>query len=322
MQSQTHPALALGVDVGATKILVGTVDRGGRVHRSERYAMDRNSTEAALASLRGAIAGFLADGGTDGIVGVGFGLPGLTDSATGTWVNCTNVPIPSPVPLAAEMMERYGLRAYLDNDVHAATTAEIAFGVGRSARHFIYLNVGTGIAAGVVADGRLIRGALNYAGEAGHMMVEPLGVLCTCGQRGCLEATSSGGGIIAQAKETALADPTSSLYEAATSGRLTSTLVFAAADAGDAVASGVATRALFGLCYGITSLANLLNPEIIVVGGGVFADGWLLPRLQKFVGTYALRNVRRSLRGIVPSELLVDQVGLLGAASLAWEHES
>jgi glucokinase len=232
-----------------------------------------------------------------------------------------NMHIRTPVPLAAQILARHGLPAYLDNDVHAATTAELRFGAGRSASEFIYLNVGTGIAAGVVTHGRLVRGASNYAGEIGHLVVEPAGVPCMCGQRGCLEPTASGGGIVEQATARALADAASLLHVGALAGTLTAHDVFAAADAGDPAAGDIAGRAMRALGNTLVGLVNLLNPELVVVGGGVFGDGWLLPRLRDHVTTYALRNAVRALRGIIPSELSIDQVGLLGAASLAWERQ-
>lgn len=318
--SQAEP-VAVGVDVGATKVLVGCVGRDGLVRASRRYPMNRESQAATLDSIHSAVEDFL------GLVpcrlqpvGIGVGLVGLTDPATGTWLHSMNLSIRVPVPLAARLHDRHGLPVAVDNDVHAATLAELRLGAGRRARDFVYVGVGTGVAAGLVCNGQLVRGSSNYAGELGHTVVEPEGDPCQCGRRGCLEPIASGGGMIAHV-EARLADyPASPLWEPARRGELTSAVIFRACDAGDALATSVTNRAVRALGIALTNLVNLLNPELIVLGGGVVADGWLIPRLRDYVAANALRNAYRGLRGVEPSELSADLVGLLGAAALAWER--
>jgi glucokinase len=313
-------SVVVGVDVGGTKILVGFVDRSGHILRATPYPMDRTSQVTSLDSISAALDRFLAapwDGSAP--QALGFGLVGHTDPSSRTWMHSTNIPIGTPVAMDAAFGERYGLPVALDNDVHAATQAELQWGAGMEAANFIYLNVGTGIAAGLICGGQLVRGAANYAGEMGHMVVEPGGDPCLCGGRGCLEPIASGGGILAHVRARLASYPESPLNRVAAQGNLTASTVFQAADAGDPLATAVAQRAVQGLSTALVSLVNLLNPGLIVVGGGVFKDGWLLPRLRDHVTTASVPIAARALRAIVPSPLAVDQVGLLGAASLAWE---
>jgi glucokinase len=315
-KSGKTPAV-IGVDVGGTKVLAGCVDRAGRVLAEHRSAMDRSTRETTLASIQLALDVFLAEWSGPAPLAVGIGLVGQTDPASGTWVGAMNLPIDSPVPLAAQVAQRCGLPAALDNDVHAATLAELRWGIGREADNFIYINVGTGIAAGFVFNGQLVRGAGNYAGELGHLFVEPGGPKCVCGRRGCLEPVASGAGILQGVRDQLRAWPDSSLSKADSA--LTTASVFQAADAGDPLAVSVSGRAVRALATALTGLVDILNPAWIVYGGGTLADGWLMDRVRAEIETRALPAARRSLQGIVPSQLDPARVGLLGAACLAWD---
>lgn len=153
------------------------------------------------------------------------------------------------------------------------------------------------------------------------MAVEPDGDLCgQCGRRGCLEPIASGGGMLDQVRAQLADYPGSLLHEPARSGRLTAGDIFGATDARDALARAIAERAIRGLGVALVNLVNLLNPQVIVLGGSVFSAGWGVDRLRAYVAAMALPTASGSLQGIVPSRLNVDRVGLLGAASLAWEH--
>jgi glucokinase len=310
----------IGIDVGGTKILIGLVERDGTVRWARRYPMQRTSTETTLLSLETALADFihsLAQGAAP--LAVGIGLVGQTDPQAGLWLNSINLHIRQPVALGQQVRQRYGLPVALDNDVHAATLAELRLGAGQGVPDFIYLNVGTGIAAGLVINGQLARGAANYAGELGHLVVETDGEECACGQRGCLEPVASGAGILAQVRMRLCAGEASSLSSLASGLDFTAGDVFRAAEAGDVLAGQVAGRAARALGIALTGLVNLLNPALIVYGGGVVADGWLMHLAGGYVMEHAMPVARAALRGIVPSQLNPGQTGLLGAASLAWE---
>ncbi len=227
-----------------------------------------------------------------------------------------NLPIKSPVRLGKQFADRFGIPVALDNDVHAGTLAEMRWGMGKDSTDFIYLNVGTGISAGLVFNGQLLRGAENYAGEFGHMVVQPDGPLCPCGRRGCVEPIASGGGLLSRAKEFFLDFPNSTLR---TIRPLTAHSIFMTADIGDPLAVRLSNDAVQALSIALTNLVNLLNPEWIVYGGGTLSDGWLMERVRLNVEAQPLPMTRKSLKGILPSRLNPGQVGLLGAACLAWD---
>ncbi len=308
-------SIYIGVDVGATKILVGAVTRAGEIVASRRFKMEHDSQAATLMSIHNSLENFLQD--WDGVApsGIGIGLVGQIDPETGTWLEAMNLPIKSPVPLARQMHDRNGIPVALDNDVHAATLAELRWGIGTESSDFLYLNIGTGVSAGLVFGGELLRGAKNYAGELGHMVVQPGGVLCPCGRRGCLEPIVSGGGLLARVQGELGNFSESTL--ASFGDTLTTHEIFTAAEAGDPLATTLANDAIEALSVALTNLVNLLNPEWIVYGGGTLSDGWLIERVRGNVETQPLTMTRKSLKGIIPSRLNPEQVGLLGAACLA-----
>jgi glucokinase len=306
--------------VGGTKILIGLVEGAGKVVCSRRFPMQAGSSQSTLDSLYHALAEFmqaLPDGAAP--AGVGIGLVGQTDPHAGVWLNSINLHITQAVPLGQLISRQYGLPVALDNDVHAATLAEMRLGAGQGLSDFVYLNAGTGIAAGLVVNGQLARGAANYAGELGHWMIEPDGELCGCGQRGCLEPIASGAGILAQVRARLCAGEPSSLSEAAFRPEFDASAVFRSAEAGDRLAAQVAGRAARALGIALTGLVNLLNPSLIVYGGGVVADSWLMQHAGRWVMEHAMPVARTALQGIVPSSLNPGQTGLLGAACLAWD---
>jgi glucokinase len=268
-----------------------------------------------LRSIHNSLENFLRDWDGPAPQAIGIGLVGQIDPRTGTWLEAMNLPIKSPVPLARQVTDRYNIPVALDNDVHAATLAELRWGIGMESNDFIYLNIGTGVSAGLVFGGELLRGAKNYAGELGHMVVQPGGVPCPCGRRGCLEPIVSGGGLLARVKEELVNFPQTTLRSFGKT--LTTHDIFMTAEAGDSLANKLSNDAIEALSIALTNLVNLLNPEWIVYGGGTLSDGWLMERVHANVETQPLTMIRKSLKGIVRSRLDPDQVGLLGAACLA-----
>ena len=310
----------VGMDVGATKILVGIVTKDGEVIESRRYMMERSSQSQVLNSLETALTHFMNAWHGPAPLAMGVGVVGHTKPASGLWVRAMNLPIQSIVPLSRFLRKSIDRPVLIDNDVHAATLAELRWGIGKEIRDFIYLNIGTGLAAGMVCNGKLVRGTANYAGEVGHMVVDPGGILCTCGQRGCLEPICSGDGIMAQVRAGLRDYPDSTLFQPNQEGVLSASQVFQAAEAGDRLASRITGKAVWALSTAMINLVNILNPAAIVYGGGVVKDGWLMGKVSEFVSANALVTARRALKGIWPSRLDPEQVGLLGAASLAWRY--
>ncbi|MBW3550848.1 MAG: ROK family protein, partial [Proteobacteria bacterium] len=212
------------------------------------------------------------------VVGVGFGIPCLIDQRTGTAVMAVNLPL-NHLPFRDLMAERLGLPVTIDNDANCAALAEARAGAGRGASELVMLTLGTGIGGGLVLGGELYRGSVGAAAELGHMVVDLDGPPCqgSCPNRGCLESVASGTALVRAASLAVASRPDTALGRALEDGRpLTGPLVTELAHDGDAAA--VEALALIGgwLGVGIANLVNMLNPEVVVIGGGVVAAGELL----------------------------------------------
>ena len=311
----------LGVDVGGTKILIGCTYRNGNVFKQFKYPMDRSTQETAVHSIFTAIDDFMKKiPFNKKPLAMGIGLVGHVNFDSGEWLNAINIPISEAVPMSDIISKKYGFPVFLDNDVHAATLAEIRLGAGRKCKDFIYVNIGTGLSAGIVCNGHLVRGSDNYAGELGHMMVEFDGELCKCGRKGCLETVSSGSGMVAMAKKLLDEYVHSTLNKLEKEGGLSATKIFEMADTGDELSLIISQRALNGICISLVNLIDLLNPERIVLGGGVLKGGWLLDRIMNHIDRYTLKVSRKALKSISATELSVDSAGMIGASCIAWNY--
>jgi glucokinase len=246
------------------------------------------------------------DSGAD-VAAVGIGCGGPLDSAAGVLIAPLHLPGWTNVPIVELASADFGLPAVLDNDATAAAAGEHRFGAGRGTSHMVYLTVSTGIGGGVILDGRVFRGRTGNGGELGHVTVDWRGRLCKgCGRRGCLEAYASGTSIAERAAEAGLAVETASD-------------VAAAARAADPVATRVWAETCDALACGVVSLANVFEPERVVIGGGVSREGeQLLGPVRERVLAEVIGPVARSLE-IVAAEL-GDTVGVVGAAAVAYER--
>jgi glucokinase len=266
----------IGVDVGASTISAGLVCPDGTVSatvqahtRGGGPVVDTLFTliDRALAS---------ADERHLHVAGIGVGLPGLVDVEKGFmrsmpfgWLNDLG-----DVPLAALIQERSGQPVFVDNDVNALALGEWMFGLGRGASSLITVAIGTGMGAGVILDRQLVRGHLHSAGEIGHLAVSLTGPHCVCGSIGCLATYVAGRMISERARERLARYPNSAVL-ARTGGhpeRISARLLFEAAADGDPLACAVVDEACEALAMGIGALVSLLNPEVIVITGGVAAS--------------------------------------------------
>ena len=280
----------VGVDVGASTISAGLVGSDGVVLATAQAPTQGGSAVVeTIFSLIDRVLSAAADRGL-AVAGIGVGLPGLVDVDKGFMRS-----IPSgwlselgDVPLAALIQERTGHLVFVDNDVNALTLGEWTFGAGRGADSLVTLAIGTGMGSGLLLGGRLVRGHHHSAGEIGHLSVSLTGPRCLCGSVGCLATYVAGGMMGDRARERLAAYPGSALLTR-TGGdpaRIGAPLLFEEAAAGDPLARAVIDEACEALAMGIGVLVNLLNPEIIVVTGGVASS---LAPLQDDI----LRRVRR-----------------------------
>jgi glucokinase len=292
----------IGVDLGGTKLLAGTVDASLNVrHRAHRFARG-DGTADVLDTIVDAVRE--ARDATEGDVdAVGFGIPSLIDQERGVAVTTVHLPI-RDLPFRDLMAERLGLPVFVDNDATAAMLAEWRFGAAHGCGDALLITVGTGIGGGIVAGGELVRGAQGAAGEFGHMTIDYDGPLCPCGAHGCLEAFVSGTALAREARALGLDVTAAQVAELAHDGHV----------GARALVAEMGTR----LGTGIANLVNAFNPEVVVVGGGVLALGdLLLEPAREEVARRALAPSRDLVR-IVPTRFGAES-GMLGAAVLALE---
>jgi glucokinase len=250
------------------------------------------------------------------IGGIGFGLPGQIDSINGIVRLLPNIPGWVEVPLAKIVSDEFKVPVKLDNDVRVATLGELNFGAGKGCKNLICLTVGTGVGSGIVLNGQLVRGASLTAGEIGHVVVERNnGRICGCGSTGCLEAYASGPSIVQMAKEYMMGGKSTKFKEIAAGNEVTPFMVFEAAKQGDAVAKRIFTIAGEYLGIALVSVVNLLNPEKIIVGGGVGQAGdLLLDPVRKLIKERCISLSAQAVQ-IVQAEL-GESAGVVGASML------
>lgn len=306
----------IGMDLGGTNIKAAAVNEQGKILAKEtRPTMgDRGASWILdqMAEMARAVAARVGCSWRE-VAGVGVGIPGFLDFSQGVAEEVVNLGWKN-VSVAREMEERLQVPVALDNDANAAAIGEAWVGAGRGYRHILAVTIGTGIGGGLIVDGQIYHGANGMAGELGHMVIEPGGELCNCGHRGCLERIASASAVLRAAKKRLAAGEPSSLVPLA---NLSTKDVFDHARAGDALACSVVDHMAERLGYGLALAANLLNPEMLVIGGGVSA-AWdvLFPPLNASFSAYALERVRQAAL-IRPAELGND-AGVLGCARLAW----
>ncbi len=306
------------MDIGGTKVLALVPDGPG----GARQVPTPGLPGELLAALRGVVgevlAGAAGDAGAEGAPGaLGVGFPGLVD-ASGTVRFSAHLPGLVGTELAAELRSAYAAPIWVGNDATAAAWAELERGAGRGARDLLMVTLGTGIGGGIVVGGRLVEGARRFAGEWGHMVVDPHGPPCPCGQRGCWERFASGDGLGRPACEAALAGRAPELVARAGGDpeAVRGEHVTAAAAAGDQGACEVLAELAWWLALGLANLANAFDPEVVVLGGGLAGAGEVLfePLREAFtrlVEAGSQREVR-----IVPAAL-GPAAGAIGAGLLA-----
>ena len=299
----------VGVDVGGTKILAIEIDgNGADTGRRNRVATPIGAT-AVIDAIVDVVASFSS------VDAVGVGLPGLVDR-TGRLRAGSHLPGIVDTPFAAELTARLGVPVVADNDATCATLAELELGAARGTTDAVLVTLGTGIGGGVVAGGRLQRGAYGFAGEPGHMVVDPNGPACPCGRRGCWERYASGSGLGRMGREAAEAGRSARLVELAGGDpeAVRGEHVTRAAAEGDPGALAVCHDFGWWVALGVANLIDLLDPEVVVVGGGlVDAGDLLLEPARAALAGLVLSYDRRPDVAIVAAALGAD-AGAIGAA--------
>ena len=291
----TSPGVLIGVDVGCTTSAAGLVTLDGEVLESAQLATNLGAG-TAMQTILGLVTDLALEAQTRGLVleAVGVGVPGLVDPERGMLLASAGEHVAElhRVPLAERITAKTGVPTYVDNDVNALALGEWMFGFGQGASSCVVLAIGSALGAGLILDGRLIRGKSGYAGELGHVPIDFDGPRCPCGGRGCLGLYVGGNYLAWEARRRVLTEP-SSLRGLAGGDidAITAETIFRAAAAGDALAREMVDRACRALGAGLAIAVNGLNPEVVVVTGGVVKS--LVPlagEIVRHTGEYALAD--------------------------------
>jgi glucokinase len=301
---QPEPVVA-GIDIGGTAIKGALVDAIGRVR--DHFLLitaEFPAPQPLVPALVDAIQTRL-DGAR--LLGIGVGAPN-GNVYRGTIEQPPNLPWPGVTPLADWIMEAAGVPCVLTNDANAAALGEMLFGAAKRMKHFLFITLGTGVGSGIVVDGKLVVGHRGFAGEIGHVIVEPGGRPCGCGRRGCLEQYASANGF-------------EYTYQELSGTALEGEDVMARAAAGDAVAQEAIARTARVLGLALANSVAYTEPEAIFLFGGLASAGEQLLGPVREVFEVNLLNLYRGTVAIRPSGLSAGDAALLGAASLIWTDQ-
>lgn len=305
----------IGVDLGGTKMLLGVLDADSNVLWESREASTGQTEEELVELLVREVEE--ARSARPDVEAVGLGIPATVDHDRGVAISAVNLPL-TEVPLRNLVSERTGLPVFVDNDANVAALAEHLYGAAKVARNAVMLTVGTGIGGGLIIGGEIYRGSTGAGAELGHTVIDLDGPDCqgNCPGRGCVESLASGTAIGREGRAAAAREPDSVLAKMKADGHeIDGKAVTEAALGGDAAARGVFELVGTRLGVALTSFANIFEPEVIVIGGGVIAAGdLLLGPARRELEARALPPMNRT--PIVAAELGPD-AGMIGAAAMA-----
>lgn len=312
-------SVVIALDIGGTKLAGGVLAPEARLLvRRERSTRAEEGADVSLGEVYGLLAELVAAAAEHGsLAGIGICAPGPLNPETGFIFNPTNMPGWVNIPLAEEVSRRFGLPCRVENDANGAGLGEATFGAGRGFQRVFYATISTGIGTGIIFDGRVYHGKNGAAGEGGHVSIDYRSpTVCNCGSLGCIEALASGSAIARRARAVAGEHPeTKMLSIAGSAERITAETVARAAAQGDPVAARLIeeTGEMLGAWLG--SVVSLLDPDIIIIGGGVSRIGE--PLFSKMRQTMPRRTINSfaSQTPIVPAQLKND-AGIFGAAAV------
>lgn len=322
--SQPSNKQFIGVDVGGTKIAACLVDIAGNIASTIRRPTDTSNPEATLDSITNTVNELITRNKLDlnEINAIGFGIPGLVDADKGIGIASVNLGW-NNVHVQTGLESRLGIRCVIDNDVRVGALGEALFGAARGLSNLVYLNIGTGISAVILLDGKFFMGVNGLAGEIGHAVLIPDGPECKCGGRGCFEAVASGPGIAERALEKIKGGQKSILYPDGLdeSKSLTAEMVFQAAKQNDCVSVETLIETGSLMAYSLEYLTLAYDPNVIVIGGSVVLGSPILfqiiqQKLQELAdSSWVFRKVYS--KNLVKLSTLGNNAGVLGAAALA-----
>jgi glucokinase len=306
---------AIGIDVGGTGTKGGIVGRDGQIVERSKVATDAHAGTKGILQVADTLLEKARDRGLE-VDAIGVGAAGFVDYAKGSVIFSPNVEYDDP-HISNALTSHTGLKAVVDNDANAAAWGERTFGSAKGLDHIAMLTLGTGVGSGFVVDGRLLRGSTGAGAEFGHLVIDPDGPDCKCGLKGCLEQFASGQAIARMGRAAALKNPDSTMVAfAGEVDKITSEDVACAAREYDETARAVLREAGEALAIGLSNIANLFDPQVIVLGGSVAEAGepYLGPARDGLARMSSAQR-RRPMRLDVTK--LGNDAGMLGAAALA-----
>ena len=311
MSNTTTNANYLGVDISGATLRAALVGADGRVAARRDAALERSALVAQVAQ----VVSELRDA-QPAVAALGVGVPGLVSPETGRIVVSNDLPVVARGDVRAELQQATGLPVTLENDANAAAYGEYIAGAGAGSRNLFYITIGAGIGGALILDGRLWRGASGFAGEIGHITIDPDGSLCTCGNMGCLETVASAPNIVRRTHERLLRDSTSSLSRLGMTKDFTAADIAREANNGDDFALLMLERTGRSIGTAVATVINLLNLERIVLGGTIMEAGDLI--LAPIIREAGKRSFQPCFEAtqIVAATLASDAVPI-GAAMLA-----
>ena len=312
--------LIFAADLGGTHLRAATVDQNGKIlFRFKQNTPQAKEATAIVDAIVAAVHEYQQQSdGAGEISAVSLVVPGSVKVEDGVVVKAPNLPCLDGFRLGAALSERLHLPAILENDANAAAVGEMWRGAAIGCKTIICVTLGTGVGGGIILDGKLWRGVDGAAAEIGHMCVDPFGgVACTCGSRGCLEVFASATAIVRMTREASPRYPDSVLQGKED---LTAESIFVAGKQGDELALEIFRRMGVYLGIGLANLINILNPEMIVIGGGV-VNGWDLfaKHMHQQIEERAFPLLAARVK--IERAKCGDDAGLLGAARLAWDSQ-
>jgi glucokinase len=309
--------MVLACDLGGTNLRMAAVDANGKIlHRLKAETPKAESAQEVLqAILEAAGKCRIAVKKMGEIKALAAAVPAIINAEQGIILKAPNVPALDGFRFGQAVSNKLDLPVILENDANAAAIGEQVFGAARGFQNAIAVTLGTGVGGGIIINGKVVRGADGTAGEIGHICVEPFGAPCGCGSRGCVEQYSSATAIIRLVRKLENQYPDSVLQNAS---QLTSVDVYEAGINGDELALEVFRQMGFYLGVALADLVNVLNPDVIVIGGGASA-GWdlFVPHVREQIHKRAFREPAERVK--IVRARLGDDAGILGAASVAFE---
>lgn len=310
----------LGIDFGGTALKVGiTDDKGVIIHKNSYITKTDGDADELTRHFGECVLSCIKDSGIEKekILGAGVGAPGLLNPETGQLYDVTNLKTLNNYYFGPELSKVLEMPVFLDNDVNAMSLAEFYYGAAKGYSHVVAITLGTGIGGGLILNKKLYRGASFTAGEVGHMTIETSGLLCPCGSYGCIEQYAAKDGIINRFKQYYLhKEMESSIEKYLEEGEITPKAIYQAAAAGDTLSKMVMCEVGTYLGISLATIVNVLNPEIIVIGGGISQAGDLIIEPARIEMLKRAYNEPAHAVKIVQAELLND-AGIIGSASIA-----